>query len=546
MVLLQFHMVDFKSLFQDFLEASDVSDTLSTYQELVKNTKSATYHSLKTEILPFLSFRQSSLFTTLDNIRSQNKEVVYNKKLVISGCGPCGLRAAVQSAMIGFNVTCVELRDTFSRHNVIKTWRCTINDLTSFGLRHYFPSFQPHGHLHLGINQIQMCLLKTALLFNVNFIYNTGVCGVIDAEYTKDNLFHIWTLPSQEARKHLKVVVKQEEMSIQPGESNVEQLQRKNKVDYYETAISSDGAILRQHSDYKSIPFDILMVAEGESSKLIRNLGYDRKISKFGESIGVICNFQFNNTPEEKKLQEYVVTKAAADWRDGPLGILMDLGIDLENLEYMRGFNNHFFVATVKKQTFINYGIFDSVLPTIRDCLEPCNVNVDKLKAFGRDIANAGKVPSSCEFSSKHGIQIFDFSCKGVCVNQMSILEHKNNKSLIFPIGDALQNPFWPQGLGINRGFQSTLDAVYCSQLWAVYRDLDIVQKERNASWKVMDWKTICEGSLQSSNSAVWTADPITRYAHSLYVDIHMFDVVNCESPSLPERVRSALGLKWK
>ena len=34
----------------------------------------------------------------------------------------------------------------------------------------------------------------------------------------------------------------------------------------------------------------------------------------------------------------------------------------------------------------------------------------------------------------------------------------------VFPIGDAVLEPFWPQGLGSNRGFHSALDAV-----WAVH-----------------------------------------------------------------------------
>ena len=29
----------------------------------------------------------------------------------------------------------------------------------------------------------------------------------------------------------------------------------------------------------------------------------------------------------------------------------------------------------------------------------------------------------------------------------------------VFPIGDSLLEPFWPQGLGSNRGFHSGLDA---------------------------------------------------------------------------------------
>ena len=31
----------------------------------------------------------------------------------------------------------------------------------------------------------------------------------------------------------------------------------------------------------------------------------------------------------------------------------------------------------------------------------------------------------------------------------------------VFPIGDAILEPFWPQGLGSNRGFHSAMDAIW-------------------------------------------------------------------------------------
>ena len=33
-------------------------------------------------------------------------------------------------------------------------------------------------------------------------------------------------------------------------------------------------------------------------------------------------------------------------------------------------------------------------------------------------------------------------------------------ETLVMPIGDALQSPFWPQGLGVNAGFHSALNAL--------------------------------------------------------------------------------------
>ena len=37
---------------------------------------------------------------------------------------------------------------------------------------------------------------------------------------------------------------------------------------------------------------------------------------------------------------------------------------------------------------------------------------------------------------------------------------------LVLPVGDALQEPFWPQGLGINRGVLAAQDACWIANLW--------------------------------------------------------------------------------
>ena len=37
---------------------------------------------------------------------------------------------------------------------------------------------------------------------------------------------------------------------------------------------------------------------------------------------------------------------------------------------------------------------------------------------------------------------------------------------LVLPVGDALQEPFWPEGLGVNRGMHNALDAVWVGSQW--------------------------------------------------------------------------------
>lgn len=81
----------------------------------------------------------------------------------------------------------------------------------------------------------------------------------------------------------------------------------------------------------------------------------------------------------------------------------------------------------------------------------------------------------------------------------------------VFAVGDALLEPFWPQGLGSNRGFHSALDAV-----WAVHvmqtEGLEAAMLERNFWYDLMLQGPWMPGMLLK-DAAGWSADPVTRYA---------------------------------
>lgn len=56
----------------------------------------------------------------------------------------------------------------------------------------------------------------------------------------------------------------------------------------------------------------------------------------------------------------------------------------------------------------------------------------------------------------------------------------KEGRVPILPIGDAILEPFWPQGLGSNRGFHSALDAVWAVHVLHTSGTLDAALLERN------------------------------------------------------------------
>ena len=87
---------------------------------------------------------------------AEHQEKMAGTRIVISGAGPVGLRASLECALMGMDVTVLEKRSTFSRVNVLTLWKQTADDLTNFGAKAFYPKFTNLGdRLHLGTCQIQ-------------------------------------------------------------------------------------------------------------------------------------------------------------------------------------------------------------------------------------------------------------------------------------------------------------------------------------------------------------------------------------------------------
>jgi len=139
-------------------------------------------------------------------------------------------------------------------------------------------------------------------------------------------------------------------------------------------------------------------------------------------------------------------------------------------------FSTHFVVVSVKKDSLLKFGVLRSSKATIQESLSKDNIDFPKLREFAQFLASAAGVPESTPFAADHGVNIFDFSCKGRLTNPYFACTSSSgeaNGPLVLPVGDALINPFWPHGLGVNRGFHSALDAV-----WAIFLDCTSSRQE--------------------------------------------------------------------
>uniref|UniRef100_G1P102 Molecule interacting with CasL protein 1 n=1 Tax=Myotis lucifugus TaxID=59463 RepID=G1P102_MYOLU len=164
--------------FESFLQAQLCQNVLSSFQglcqalELEPGGGLPQYHKMKAQ-LNYWSAK--SLWAKLDK-RASARPVPTTKCLVV-GAGPCGLRAAVELALLG-RVVLVEKRTKFSRHNVLHLWPFTIHDLRALGAKKFYGRFCTGTLDHISIRQLQLLLLKVALLLGVEIHWGVAFTGL--------------------------------------------------------------------------------------------------------------------------------------------------------------------------------------------------------------------------------------------------------------------------------------------------------------------------------------------------------------------------------
>merc|ERR1740121_2387719 len=163
------------------------------------------------------------------------------------------------------------------------------------------------------------------------------------------------------------------------------------------------------------------------------------------------------------------------------------------------------------------------------------NVDAATLHEMGRIIATDCGLPASTEFFHTNPVQIFDFSALARCELPTKILRGDGQvvggtseqadeaakipgSATVFPVGDALQEPLWTSGLGVNRGFHGGLNAVY-GALLAREKGIPAAVDEVARSYSCMLDMQWGDGRLAgggSGSSGVkpgesWTAEPRSR-----------------------------------
>ncbi|KAM6425723.1 F-actin-monooxygenase MICAL3 isoform 5-T5 [Rhynochetos jubatus] len=457
-------------LFDRFVQASTCKGTLKAFQELCdylelkpKDYRSF-YHKLKSKLN---YWKAKALWAKLDK-RGSHKDykkgkACSNTKCLIIGAGPCGLRTAIDLSFLGAKVVVIEKRDAFSRNNVLHLWPFTIHDLRGLGAKKFYGKFCAGSIDHISIRQLQLILLKVALILGIEIHVNVEFQGLVYPPEDQENERIGWR-----ALVHPKT----------------------HPVSEYE--------------------FEVVIGGDGRRNTLE---GFRRKEFRGKLAIAITANFINRNTTAEAKVEE--ISGVAFIFNQKFFQDLREAtGIDLENIVYYKD-DTHYFVMTAKKQSLLEKGVIRHDYADTELLLSRENVDQEALLNYAREAADfsTNQQLPSLDFAINHygqpDVAMFDFTCMYASENAALVREQNGHQLLVALVGDSLLEPFWPMGTGIARGFLAAMDSAWMVRSWSLGASPLEVLAERESIYRLLPQTT---PENVSKNFSHYSIDPATRY----------------------------------
>merc|ERR1719356_1652370 len=264
------------------------------------------------------------------------------------------MRVALELSLLHADVTVVEKRavtEAFSRINRVHLWEWCKQDLLAWGAKVFDPPGAKFGgdndFCHIGIGELQLLLLKSALLLGVKICFGAEA-DLVDA-----------------------------------------------------------GALVCR--DGSKFICDSLLLADGANSPLSRKLGL-RSVTLGlcgkGSAIGVVANFVNARDTAQTALRQF---SWARQFNTPPFADVEDkTGLNLENIVYYKGPASHYVVMTPTKKSLLATGVLRNGQSPQGGLLDGSNVNIQRLSSMVKRVATYFGLPTDlCE---SQGAMIFDFS----------------------------------------------------------------------------------------------------------------------------------------
>ncbi|XP_052397315.1 F-actin-monooxygenase mical1 [Carassius gibelio] len=453
------------ALFDCFVQAQTCKETQQNFIELCRHLKvePRDYKHFYSKLKDRLNYwKAKELWQKIDKRAAHpdygQGQTCHQNKCLVLGAGPCGLRTAIELALLGAQVVVLEKRVSFVRNNVLHLWLYTIRDLLNLGGKKFYGRFCSGSIHHISIRQLQLILLKLALILGVEV--HTGV-----------------TFKSL----------------LEPSGSTGWRAQ-----------------VSPESHTAAAFEFDVFISAGG--GRYVPD-GFKIKELRGKLAIGITVNFINRRTKQEAQVQE--ISGVARIYNQQFFQELhSEIGVDLENIVYYKD-DTHYFVMTAKKGSLLKKGVLKQDFIDVDQLLAPSNVDQEALQAYAYDAADfsTDHMLPDLEFATNHAgrpdVAVFDFTCMHRAENASLVKERKGKRLLIALVGDSLVEPFWPLGTGIARGFLAAFDTAWMVRNWGKGVPPLELLAERESMYKLLSQTT---PENISKNYSAYSIDPATRY----------------------------------
>lgn len=505
-------------LYKEFLTAQTAPDVLATFYKLQNVIKLA---SRTTEIChPYFLFREKVLNLCANYFRGKRILEKLDKKVELTcspteedqlvtvvGAGPIGLRCAIELALQqGNQVTVVEQRtpkEVAARPNVLKLWKWAFADLQSLGVETKFMNGK--GNKHIRTDTLQIELIRIALILGVKFLFGSTFLELKPNEAVTEPGEGKWKVlvDSSIAIKYALA----EDPDAEERRANLETLGLHLK--------GGDQLNTSSVLKFQDLSCDTVVGAGGVRDPVRKLYNFNTVTTRMADAVGIVMFFENRQTKKEKAMNEVLW---ARQYNNPPLKDILEEagGVGMENLVYFQTPKLHYVVFTPSRSSLVDLGVLNPKTNSV------AVKNHAALEKFARNVANVLGVPEECQPHGSNAVKVFDFSMRSHVLNPCKILKHKDSitgksiSAFLHLAGDALLEPFWPEGLGINRGFMSAFDVA-----WAIRQsrkqDDKMVLDEREATYKAQRMITGNERAggfeILRRNSVNFSVDPTTRYS---------------------------------
>lgn len=387
---------------------------------------------------------------------------------VVVGAGPCGLRAAIELRLLGAKVVVVERRETFSRINQLHVWSWVGEEMKLLGARLLEPPPSDFGAnpdlLHVCISDLQKLTLKVALLLGVEVLLGVDYLG---CEWTRNG----W-----------KVALGAPFASDDAVEGRAGDLSPSSPTagSFCDTPRRKAGPSPRAPSVLRNVV--AVIGGGGFGSEVGTRAGMGDVATESASAIGIIANLQLSNSVNEKKLRSFSLAKQfyLQVFKEATIAT----GAELENIVCVKGHIAKYMVMTPTRRSLVKAGVI--VDPSRKPVLARENLDMRVLEEMVKKVAAYEfKKGSPLVLDEKggdtaawadRGPRLFDFSKMRRSADGMVFLappgvsgadDSGDSDLLVGLVGDCLMEPFWPEGLGIIRGWFGVFDLCSACKLWA-------------------------------------------------------------------------------